>query len=111
MGGWYGFSLAFSPVVSVELSQPIPLSEFLTEWAWPLRGLMAAATGKREDISYMTCSPIIEGDTRPPERRQFQVFNASISQEPYTSSNSLEGKDVSAIRLNEGESLLELLRR
>lgn len=111
MGGWYGFSLAFSPVVSVKLSQPIPLSEFLTEWAWPLRGLMAAATGKREDISYMTCSPVIEGDTRPPEVRQFQVFNASIAQEPYTSSNSLQGKDVSAIRLSEGDSLLGLLRR
>jgi ApeA N-terminal domain 1 len=111
VGGWYGFSLAFSPVVSVNLSQPIPLSEFLTEWAWPLRGLVAAATGKREDISYMTCSPVIQGDTRPSAVRQFQVFNASIAQEPYTSSNSLQDKDISAIRLNEGDSLLELLRR
>ena len=111
VGGWYSFGLAFSPVVSVELSQPVPLSEFLTQWAWPLRGLVAVATGIREDISYLTCSPVIEGDTRPHERRQFQVFNASIAQEPYTSSNLLRGKDVSAIRISEGESLLTLLRR
>lgn len=111
MGGWYGFSLAFSPVVQVKLSHPIPLSEFLTQWAWPLRGLMAVSTGEREDISYMTCSPVIEGDARIAEMRQFQVFNASIAQEPYTSSNSLQGKDVSAIRLSEGGSLLDLLRR
>jgi hypothetical protein len=109
-GGWYSFGLAFSPVVSVELSQPVPLSEFLTQWAWPLRGILAAATGKRVDISYLTCSPVIEGDTRPSERRQFQVFNASIAQQPYTSSNSYRGKDISAIYVDEGESLLELLR-
>jgi hypothetical protein len=111
VGGWFGFGVAASPVVSVKLSQPIPLSEFLTQWAWPLRELVAAATGKREDISYLACSPVIDGDTRPHELRQFQVFNASISQEPYTSSNSLRGKDISAIRISEGESLLMLLRR
>ncbi|WP_293002627.1 hypothetical protein [Mycobacterium sp.] len=111
MGGWYGFGLAFSPLVQVELSHPIPLSEFLTQWAWPLRGLMAASTGRREDISYMTCSPVIEGNARIAEMRQFQVFNASIAQEPYTSSNSLQGKEISAIRLNEGGLLLGLLRR
>jgi hypothetical protein len=110
--GWYSFGLAFSPVVSVKLKEPVPLSEFLTQWAWPLRQLVAAATGRREDISYLTCSPVIEGDDREPERRQFQVFNASISQERYMSSGSLRDKDISAIRIfPDGESLLTLLRR
>jgi hypothetical protein len=86
VGGWYSFGLAFSPVVMVKLSQPVPLAEFLTQWAWPLRGLIAAATGRGADISYLTCSPVIDGDLRSHERRQFQVFNASITQEPYTSS-------------------------
>lgn len=108
IGGSYSFGLAFSPVVSVELSQPVPLAEFMTQWAWPLRGLVAAATGERVDINHLTCSPVIEGDTR----RQFQVFNASITQTPYTSSNSLKDKRVSAIRLaSDGESLLTLLRK
>lgn len=111
VGGWYSFGVAFSPVVSVKLSQPVPLSEIMAEWAWPLRGLVAAATGRREDISYLTCSPIIEGDTRPYELRQYQVFNASITQDPYTSSNSLRDKDTSAIRVSDDESLLTLLRR
>jgi hypothetical protein len=108
VGGFHSFGLAFSPVVSVELSQPVPLAEFLTQWAWPLRGLIAAATGERVDINHLTCSPVIDGDTR----RQFQVFNASITQTPYTSSSSLRDKHVSAIRLApDGESLLRLLRK
>jgi hypothetical protein len=108
---WYGFGVTFSPVVFIKLKEPIPLSDFLTQWAWPLRQLVAVATGRGEDISYLTCSPVIDGDFRDPELRQFQVFNASIAQKPYSSSNSFEGKDISAIRMSEGESLLTLLRR
>lgn len=112
VGGWYSFGLAFSPIVSVKLSRPVPLAEFLTHWAWPLRGLIAAATGKRVDISYMTCSLAVEGDQRPQQRRQFQVFNESVTQTPYTSSNSLRDKDISVLRMaSDGHSLLDLLRR
>ncbi|SKQ76421.1 Uncharacterised protein [Mycobacteroides abscessus subsp. abscessus] len=111
VGGWYSFGIAASPVVSVKLTTPVPLSEFLIQWAWPLRELVAAATGRREDITYLTCSPVIDGDARPHALRQFQVFNASVSQKPYTSENSLRDKNISAIRISEGESLLALLRR
>ncbi len=111
LGGWYSFGIAASPVVYVELTTPVPLSEFLTQWAWPLRELVAAATGKRLDINYLTCSLVIDGDTRPLELRQFQVFHPSVSQRPYTSDNTLRNKDISAIRISEGESLLALLRQ
>lgn len=112
VGGWYSFGLAFSPVVSVELATPIPLEEFLSQWAWPLRGLIAATTGRRVDINYLTCSPVIDGDDRPHGRRQCQVFNASVTQKPYTSTNSLRDKRISDIRLaSDGQSLLELFRR
>lgn len=111
LGGWYSFGIAASPVVSIELTTPVPLLEFLTQWAWPLRELVAAATGRREDINYLTCSPVFDGDARPPARRQFQLFNASVAQKPYTSENTLRNKDISAIRISEGESLLALLRR
>ncbi len=112
LSGWYSFGLAFSPVVSVELTTPIPLVEFLMQWAWPMRELIAAATGKRVDISYLTCSPVMDGDDRPHSRRQCQVFNASIAQTPYTSTRSLRDKYVSDIRLaSDDQSLLELLRR
>ena len=83
----------------------------MTTWAWPLEGLVSAATGKKERITYLSCSPVIEDDDRPPQRRQFQVFQASVSQEPYASTNDLRDKRVPAIRLGEGESLLRLLRR
>ncbi|TDH24415.1 hypothetical protein [Mycobacteroides franklinii] len=108
---WYSFGLTFSPIVSVKLNEPVPLSEFLIQWAWPLRQLVAAATGRREDISYLTVSPVFADDEREPEKRQFQVFNASISQARYSSSRSLRDKHISAIRLSEGESLLAMLRR
>lgn len=112
VNGWYSFGLAFSPVVEVELSTPIPLADFMIQWAWPLRGLIAAATGRRVDIDYLSCTPFIEGDERPNVFRQFQVFNASVGQTPYTSSNTLRDKDISAIRLGrDGASLLALLRR
>ncbi|BBY99457.1 HEPN domain-containing protein [Mycolicibacterium fallax] len=109
--GWYGFGLAFSPVVSVKLTEPISLAEFLTRWAWPLRGLVAAATGRRVDINYLTCVPVIDGDDRPRKLRHCQVFNASVTQEPYTSTNSLRDKHVSDVSIaSDGQSLLELLR-
>lgn len=111
VGGWYSFGIAASPVVYVKLTTPVPLSDFLTQWAWPLREIVAAATGRREDINYLTCSPVFDGDARSPELRQFQLFNASVSQKPYTSENTLRNKDISAIRISEGESLLALLRR
>ena len=108
INGFHHFGLTFSPVVSVELTKPVTLAEFLTEWVFPLRGLVASAVGEKVDINHLTCSPVIEGDTR----RQFQVFNASISQAPYASTNSLKDKHVSAIRLaSDGESLLRLLRK
>lgn len=78
----------------------------------PPSPVRAAATGKRVDISYLACSPVIAGDDRPHGRRQCQVFNASVAQTPYTSTKSLRDKYVSNIRLaSDGQSLLELLRR
>jgi hypothetical protein len=84
VGGWYQFGLKFSPVIDIELKQPIPLGQFMTVWAWPVQRIISAATGTNERITYLSCSPVIEGDSddRPPQQRQFQVFHASISQEP-----------------------------
>lgn len=109
--GGYRFGLKFSPIVSIELQQAIPLTEFMTRWAWPVQSLVSAATGRNEKITYLSCSPVVEGDDRPSQQRQFQVFQASISQEPYTSTNHPRDKHISAIRLSNGESLLALLRR
>ena len=111
VGSWYSYSLAFSPIVEVKLSQPVTLGDFFAEWVWPTRNLVAAATGRREEITYLTCTPVFGGEPRPPRLRHFQVFNPSITQEPYGSTNDLREKDISAIRLKDGESLLKLLRR
>lgn len=109
--GGYHFHVTFSPTVRIELNTPIPIKDFFTSWALPMHGLVSAATGQIEDITYWSCSPLIEGDDRPPAMRQFEVFARWVNQEPYASENTIPDKHVSSIRLAEGESLLHLLRR
>jgi hypothetical protein len=92
------------------LKTAIPLAEFYRMWVRPLHGLLSASTGRNEDITYLSCSPILEGDNRPPDERQFRVFLRTVAQNPYASDNDLSDKYASAIRLSEGESLLDLLR-
>lgn len=109
--GGYHFHVTFSPIVRIELHQPLPIKDFFTSWVLPLHGLVSAATGQNEDITYWSCSPLIEGDDRPPARRQFEVFVRWVNQQPYASENTIPDKHVSSIRLAQGESLLDLLRR
>jgi hypothetical protein len=111
VGGWYRFGVIFSPVVEITVKKPIPLADFLQSWVWPLRELVSAATGQEEKLTYLSCSIALDGDDRPPSQRRFQVFHPSVIQEPYASSNDFRDKDVSAIRIAEGESLLSLLRK
>ena len=107
----YHFSVTFSPTVRIELKTPVPVKDFFTSWVLPLHGLVSAATGQNEDITYWSCSPIIDGNDDPPARRQFQVFVRWVKQEPYASENTIPDKRLSSIRLAEGDSLLHLLRR
>ncbi|WP_131822165.1 hypothetical protein [Mycobacteroides saopaulense] len=109
--GGYHFHVTFSPIIRIELKTPIPVKDFFTSWVLPLHGLISAATGQNEDITYWSCSPLTEADDRPPSQRQFEVFMRWVSQETYASQNTIPDKHLSAIRLAEGDSLLHLLRR
>ena len=108
----YHFEVSFTPSVNIELKTPIPIKDFFTSWEVPLHGLVSAATGQKEDITYWSCSPVIDGDERPPAQRQHQVFTRSVTQEPFASENTIRDKHVSAIQIGKDESsLLHLLRR
>jgi ApeA N-terminal domain 1 len=109
--GAYYLGVTFIPTVTIELKTPVPVKDFFTSWVLPLHGILSAATGQNEDITYWSCSPLIEGDDRPPRQRQFQAYVRWVTQEPYSSENTIPDKHVSSIRLAEGESLLNLLRR
>jgi hypothetical protein len=109
--GAYYFGVTFIPTVTIELKVPVPVKDFFTSWVLPLHGILSAATGKNEDITYWSCSPLIEGDDSPPRRRQFQAYVRWVTQEPYASENSIPDKHVSSIRIADGESLPNLLRR
>lgn len=87
--GGYHFHVTFSPTVRIELNTPVPIKDFFTSWVLPLHGLVSAATGQNEDITYWSCSPLIEGDDRPPAQRQFEVFVRWVNQEPYASENTI----------------------
>lgn len=103
----YTFSMGFSPVAWCKLDEPVPLSQALDDWIQPLRRVVSIATGRREDITYLTVYP----NTHDGVERKGQLFGLGITQEPYESSRDEIEKIKSPLRLKaDGVSLLEMLR-
>lgn len=103
----YAFSMGFSPVAWGTLEEPVPLSQLLDEWIYPLRRVVSIATGRPEDISYLTLYPATDDGSE----RKGQLFGSGVTQEPYESSREEIEKIKSPLRLkSDGVSFLELLR-
>ena len=103
----YTFSMGFSPVAWCKLDEPVPLRQLLDDWVTPLRRVVSIATGRPEEITYLTVYP---GSDDGPEHKG-QLFGLGITQEPYESSRDEIEKIKSPLRLKaDGVSLLELLR-
>jgi hypothetical protein len=104
----YTFSMGFSPVAGVRLDQPASLSDLLGSWIQPLRRVVSIATGRPEEITYLTVYPAIDGDSE----RTGQLFGSGITQQPYESMRDEIDKIQSPLRLkSDGVSLLDLLRK
>jgi hypothetical protein len=100
----YAFSMGFSPVLSCELDEPLPLRELLDDWINPLRRVISLGTGRAEEITYLT----VKSDGA---KQRGQLFGSGITQEPYESSRKEIEKIRAPLRLkSDGVSLLELLR-
>jgi hypothetical protein len=101
----YEFGLRFSPVATLELTDGAALRELIDDYVEPLRRIIAIATGRPRDLTYLTVE--LEG-----EKKQFQVFGAGITQEPYESSSNAVNDASTAVRAHTDEiSLLDLITR
>lgn len=103
----YAFSMGFSPVAWGRLDAPVPFGQLLDEWINPLRRVVSIATGRAEEITYLTVYPVTDDEWE----RKGQLFGSGINQEPYESSREEIQEINSPLRLkSDGVSLLELLR-
>lgn len=101
----YEFGLRFSPVATMELTAGVTLRELVDDFVEPLRRIIAIATGRSRDLTYLAVK--LDG-----EKGWFQVFGSAITQEPFESS-SKEVQDTSTAILAHGDelSLLDLITR
>ncbi len=110
IGDPYSYRLAFSPVVLVQLDRYRSLTQWLDEWIDPITRLVALATGRREEITYLALevpkmSPSSHG-------RYAQVFGSGLTQAPYESRQRDLVEVKPALRLQaEGLSLLTLVTK
>lgn len=101
----YEFGLRFSPVATLELTDGVMLRELVDDYVEPLRRIIAIATGRSRDLTYLAVE--LEG-----EKGWFQVFGSAITQQPFESSLQ-EVHDTSTAILAHGDelSLLDLITR
>lgn len=103
----YNFSMGFSPVAWGRLEQPLALRDLLDKWVQPLRRIVSIATGRSEEITYLTVYPATDGDTE----RKGQLFGSGITQQPYESMRDEIDRIQSPLGLRSDQvSLLDLLR-
>lgn len=103
----YTFSMGFSPVAWGTLEEPVPLRQLLDEWINPLRRVVSIATGRPEEITYLTVYPVTDDGSE----QKGQLFGSGITQEPYESSREEIEKIKSPLMLKSDDvSFLDLLR-
>lgn len=101
----YEFGLRFSPVADLAFADGVTLRELVDDFVEPLRRIIAIATGRSRDLTYLAVQ--LDG-----EQGWFQVFGSGITQEPFESSLQEAQATSSAIRAHEDEvSLLDLITR
>lgn len=101
----YEFGLQFSPVATLQLTDGVTLRELIDDYVEPLRRIVAIATARSRDLTYLTVE--LEG-----EEGQFQVFGSGITQEPFESSSKRLRDMPSAVKAHgDGLSLLDMITR
>lgn len=101
----YEFGLRFSPVATLKLTDGVTLRELVDDYVEPLRKIIAIATGRPSDLTYLAVD--LDG-----EKGWFQVFGSAITQEPFESTSKAVRDTPSAVRSHEdGLSLLDLITR
>ncbi|MEU2610709.1 hypothetical protein ABZ570_03850 [Micromonospora sp. NPDC007271] len=105
-GDPFFFRMAFSPVARLTLADPQPFDVCLDRWVEPLRRLVSLATGRTEQITYLSMSR--PGDS---ERDDFQVYGSGLDQNPFASlGNDVRQIDAAFTARSEDISPLQILR-
>lgn len=101
----FEFGLRFSPVATLQLTDGVTLRELVDDYVEPLRRIIAIATGRPRDLTYLAVE--LDG-----EKGWFQVFGSGITQEPYESSSKAVKEISTAVRAHADDlSLLDLITR
>ena len=99
----FEFGLRFSPVVSLQLKDGVTFQELVEDYVEPLRRIIAIATGRPRDLTYLAVE--LDGETA-----WFQVFGTAITQDPYESSSKAVNDIRTSVRAHTDElSLLDLI--
>jgi ApeA N-terminal domain 1 len=109
IGDPYSFHMGFSPVAVLSAAAPLPLDEWLTRWVTPLRRLVALATGRQQDVTYLAVEAAGDEDEERRGPAWLQVYGAGITQDPFASDLqsiretrtvfTTAGDDISALSL------------
>jgi len=103
----YSYRMGFSPVLTCELEEAVPLQRLLDDWITPIRSVVSIATGRSEDVSYLTVYPQSEGSAK----QGGQLFGLGITQRPYESAYEVIEQIKSPLQLKVDDvSLLVLVR-
>lgn len=98
----------FSPHLTVELDEPIPVSEFADNWVDPIRWLVALSTGQSQDITVMT----VTGEDQAHGDGDWAVFSPGVTQAPFSSDyESILGTPSALCLGPDGDDLLAMVRR
>ena len=84
----YTFSMGFSPVAWCKVDEPVQLRQALDEWIQPLRRVVSIATGRAEEIAYLSVYPASDDGAE----RAGQMFGSGITQAPYESSRDTRSR-------------------
>lgn len=96
-----------SPVLRIEVQEPLTVAEWVGQWALPMRKIASIVLGRAQDLTFLG----MEDSSSGPEKPR-QVYGTGVSQSPYTSSRQNVQKLASPLKLAvDGVSLLAMLRR
>ncbi|GAB2585218.1 hypothetical protein GCM10009593_25450 [Microlunatus antarcticus] len=78
----YQHRVAFSPVIDVNLQQPVDLPTLAKQWIHPLHRIIGLSTGRDEKITYLGLRPTGNED------RVLQAFGVNLVQQPYAADHN-----------------------
>lgn len=105
----YHFRVGFTPIVRIEVAEPLTLHEWVDRWVDPLKRIVSVATGREESITYLAVQHNNRDDWGPGSK--IHVYCTGVKQEPVASSQRAVNEAGSSFTVpKDHSSLLGLIR-